>query len=142
MNMDARAYGQGETIRELLTDAHHEMKGDLVGLWSIVSHGRVVYRLEGGDLREFVLLYVATLIAHGGIVIDGARDGIRYHKRTDRYGTKAVEVAEAVVREWIAQGEPDPPSYEGIAFTLPDYLESEDNLRANNPFSGWPVPER
>ena len=99
MNMDVKAYGQGITMRETLAEAHHEMKGDLVGLWGIVSHGRVAFHLEGGDLREFVLLYVATLIAHGGIVIDGANDGIDYWRRTDRYGTKAVEVAEAVVRE-------------------------------------------
>lgn len=129
MNLDQED-DEGWTIRRALEHAHHELT-DLVGIWAIVSIGRDGYGLDGGDLREFVLLYVATLIAHGGIVIEGARDGVHYWKHATRYGKTPVEIAESVVREWIAQGEPDPPVYESIAFTVPDYLAEPQNLRAN-----------
>ncbi|PSC04533.1 hypothetical protein SLNSH_13640 [Alsobacter soli] len=107
----------------------------MVGLWGILSMGRVGYELTNGDLREFVALYVYTLIAHGGIVIEGADDGIHYWRAAPHYGEKPEDVAHAVTAEWIAQGEPDIPGYEGIAFALPSYLDSPENRR------DWPKPK-
>ena len=137
MNLETRYYGHGSTIAELLQTAHVEMDGDLCGLWSIVALGRYAYKLSGNDLREFVFTYILTLLTHDGVPIVGVGEGrvvgTRIWKKTERYGTEPVQIAEAVTEEWIRQGEIDLPSYEGVAFTLPDYLESEDNV--------WPEPD-
>jgi hypothetical protein len=132
MKMEARYYGHGSTIAELLQTAHVEMDGDLCGLWSIVAIGRYAYKLSDNDLREFVFTYILTLLTRDGVPIVGTKEarapGKRIWEKTDRYGTEPVDIAEAITEEWIRQGEADLPSYDGVAFTLPDYLESEDNI--------------
>jgi hypothetical protein len=80
-------------------------------------------------LREYVFLYVFALLSHGARVIDSANDGVHYWAPTDRYGEKPEEVAHAIVKEWIAQGEPDPPAWDSLAFALPEWIEGPDNLR-------------
>lgn len=117
-------------IRDLLARAHEELNEDYVGFWSIISSGRGSYLLSGADLREFAGLYVFNLISHGAIVIEPARDGVHWWKSVSRYGTTPEDIAKAVVAEWVEQGEPDLPSWEGLAFTIPEILAAEDNLLA------------
>lgn len=134
MNMLIKHPVFGDTVAECIANAHLRLDGDIVGLWHCISRGRVGYGFIGGDLREFVFLYVFTLLSHGGITIDGARDGVHYWAAVDRYGTKPEEIAHNVTAEWIDQGEPDPPPWESLAFALPDYLASPENRR------DWPKP--
>jgi hypothetical protein len=125
------------TIKDCFETAAGEMDGDLCGLWAIVARGRYGFRLKDNELREFVFTYILTLLTQDGVPIVGAGEGrvvgTRIWEQTSRYGTEPVETAEAITEEWIRQGEIDPPSYDGVAFTLPDYLESEDNI--------WPEPD-
>jgi hypothetical protein len=135
MNMQKIHSYHGSTIEETLSRAHHGIDGDLVGLWGIVSCGRVGFELSGGDLREFVFLYILSLTSHGAVTIGSAGDGVHCWRRIDRFGAKPEEVAGKVTEEWIDQGEPDPPAYEALAFALPSYLESPENRR------DWPLPD-
>src|SRR6476660_3052338 len=107
MNMNKNhRYGE-KTIAQELEVAHGYLPFGLTGLWEIVSTGRNGYELSDGDLREFVALYVYAIVAHGGVVIESAGDGIHYWRAAPRYGEKPEDVAQAVTAEWIAQGEPD-----------------------------------
>ena len=135
MNMN-KIHRTGElTIAQTLEVAHGYLRYGLTGLWEIVSTGRGGFELTDGDLREFVALYVYAIVAHGGIVIEGANDDVHYWRAAPRYGKKPEDVAQVVTAEWIAQGEPDIPGYEGIAFALPSYLDSHENRR------DWPKPK-
>jgi hypothetical protein len=132
MNMNKRHRGTGETIADWLAGAIDEMDGDICDIGEIVHAGRYGYEFDGNDLREFVFTCMLTLLEHGGLAIVPAQEpkavGNRIWEKTDRYGTNPVEIAENITAEWIDQGEIDLPGYQGVAFTLPDYLESLDNV--------------
>lgn len=129
MNIQQRDRDNGITIAEALTFAPDDLKSDVVGLWYIVSDGRTGYGLSGNELREFVFLYIFALASHGAVVVDGAEDGVHLWRAVDRYGSKAEDIAYAVTAEWIGSGEPNIRGWEGIAFALPTWLESEENLK-------------
>ena len=110
MNMNKKHDYLDTTVAETLASAHLSLNRGLIGLWGIVSSGRRGFRLEDGDLREYVFLYVFTLVANGAVIINSADDALHYHVRVDRYGFKPEEIAHNVTAEWIDQGEPNLPA--------------------------------
>ncbi len=80
-------------------------------------------------MREFVFLYVLALVSHGGVPVVPADDGVHYWMATDRYGFGPQKIAHAVTSEWIDQGSPKPPVWDGLAFALQGYLTSPVNRR-------------
>ena len=129
MNMDKRYDGYGSTVTEYLTLVPGNMRDDLWGIWGIISAGKAAYEFAGQDLREFIYLNVKVLIEAGGVPIESAKSPWRYYEHATRYGKTPEEIARNVVAEWVEQGEPEIHGYEGIAFAMPEYLESEDNRR-------------
>lgn len=117
------------TVRDYLENCLHRLDGDIVGLWLLVSTGRRGYGLKEGDLREFIILAIIQLLAHGAHVIDAARDPIILWEKTDRYGKKPEDIAFNIVKEWNDKGEPDIRGWDGIAFAKQEWLDSENNRR-------------
>jgi hypothetical protein len=117
------------TVGDYLRNCHYRLDDDLVGLWGLVGAGRSLYRLENGDLREFIILAIIQLLAHGAHVIDAARDPIILWEKTDRYGKKPEDIAFNIVKEWNDKGEPDIRGWDGIAFAKQEWLDSENNRR-------------
>jgi hypothetical protein len=132
MNMEKKGLYDDETVAQVLECAPNRMLDDICGIWVVISSGKEGFGFQGQELREFIYLYVKSLIEAGGIVIEGngpeERDKI--WSPATRYGVTPEDVARNVLNEWIAQGEPEVGSYEGIAFTMPDYIDSEDNSNA------------
>ena len=117
------------TVGDYLRNCHYRLDDDLVGLWGLVGAGRSLYRLENGDLREFIILAIIQLLAHGAHVIDAARDPIILWEKTDRYGKEPEDIAFNIVKEWNDKGEPDIRGWDGIAFAKQEWLDSENNRR-------------
>jgi hypothetical protein len=71
----------------------------------------------------------------GGVPMVPAKDGIHYWKATDQYGSEPEKIAHAITCEWIDQGSPNPPVWDGLAFALQSYLDGPENRR------DWPKPQ-
>lgn len=131
MNMEKTYAGSDYTIADRMNDAPNMLNLDLYGLWDVVATGREGYGLRDHELRDYVHLYVKTLVSAGGIVIEvGPADRDRFWVAAARYGSLPHEVADTILSEWVAFGEPSLPPYEGIAFARPAFVDSEDNSRA------------
>lgn len=117
------------TVGDYLQNCHYRLNDDIVGLWGLVGAGRRGYQLENEDLREFIILAIIQLLAHGAHVIDAANDPAILWRKTDRYGNEPGDIAFNIVKEWNARGEPDIRGWDGIAFATQEWLDSEDNRR-------------
>lgn len=129
LNLNKQSVRRESTVGEYLKNCHHELDGDLVGLWGLVGIGRRFYGLKDGDLREFIIYAIIQLFAHGAHVIDGSKDPAFLWEKTDRYGSDPEEAAFNIVKEWNAKGEPDIRGWDGIAFATQEWLDSSDNRR-------------
>jgi hypothetical protein len=129
--MEKKGLYDDETVAQVLECAPNRMLDDICGIWVVISSGKEGFGFQGQELREFIYLYVKNLIEAGGIVIHfGPASGDMVWIQAFEYGRSPEEIAQNVLDEWIAQGEPEVGFYEGIAFTMPDYIDSEDNSKA------------
>lgn len=112
----------GDTMSEYIAKVPNELLVDAVGLWQIVPYGRRGFGLEGDELVGYVRRNLHALLERGAKPVVGAVDGIHYWKVQGQYGTTPEEIADAVIREWLAAGgvDPDPG---GLWFALPDVYE-------------------
>jgi hypothetical protein len=132
MNMEKKSIFGDETVGQVLECAPRRMLDDISCIGGIISHGKVTFQFRGQELQEYVYLYIKTLIEAGGIVIaaDGPEERDQVWMPVARYGMTPEDIARNIVAEWVAQGEPDIDAFVGIAFTMPDYIDSDDNSKA------------
>jgi len=119
----------GFPISRYLQSAHKELDRDLTGLWNVVPAGRYGYELKDADLREFLVYAIIQLLEYGGKVIEQQGSTKVYWEETTRFGTAPEEIAFNIVKEWNAQGEPDPEVWQSVAFAKPEWLASDANER-------------
>jgi hypothetical protein len=118
MKLDARHKLYGHTIAEHIQTVPDELPVDAVGLWQIVPAGRYGFELSGDDLTEFVRRCVLALLGRGAKPVVGG-GGTEYDWILEpKYGEADEEVANAVVREWLATGAGDADPG-GLWFALP-----------------------
>lgn len=89
-----------------------------VGMWEIVSDGRMGFELEGEALTDFVRRCIHVLLEAGAKPVLGTNTPNVYELQT-QYGRTNTEIADAVIREWLAQGAPTPAPWTGLWFGLP-----------------------
>jgi hypothetical protein len=112
----------GTPVEEWIAAVPNELPIDAVGLWQIVPAGREGFGLSGEELIEFVRLNLLGLLESGAKPVIGAADGIHIWTLVP-YGDNAVEIADAIIEEWITSGlEPDGGD---IWFALPHIYESK-----------------
>jgi hypothetical protein len=93
-----------------------------VGFWQIVPEGRSGFGLAGADLDEFVRRTLLSLFARGAVPVRHVRESGRVWTWQKSYGASAEEMAEAIVREWVREGRPD-PDLGDLWFGLKDTLD-------------------
>jgi hypothetical protein len=129
LDLDKLSDSGESRLRDYFNEAHKELDRDLTGLWNIVPTGRYGYTLKDADLREFIVYAILQLLLYGGRVIEQQGSTRVYWEETQRFGTTPEEIALNVVKEWNAQGEPDPEVWQSIAFAKPEWLASDANER-------------
>lgn len=97
----------GDTVAEYLQFLPYEIDGDGEGLWQIVPAGRG-FDFAGADLAEFVRLSVMRLL-EVGVPVRHSYTGPTRWLEQKQYGSRANEIADAIVAEWQAAGAVNPP---------------------------------
>lgn len=118
------------TIGDEIRHCHEELDGDYVGFWSIAPIARIHFRLDERETREFIALYVFTLLSHGAVVIELSGDGVHCWRQTEEFGVSPEDVAKNLVERWATGNLPNDVDWSGVAFATPEYLSSDDNLIA------------
>ena len=129
LNLKKKSRSGVTTIERYLEKAHEELDFDLVGLWNLIPEGRETYGLKDAELREFLVYAIIQLLEYGGKVIEQQGSTNVYWEETTRFGTAPEKIALNIVKEWNAQGEPDPEVWESVAFAKPEWLASDANER-------------
>jgi hypothetical protein len=111
----------GIPLGEWIQHRVDELADDEVGFWQVVPEGRL-FGLTGASLDEFVRRTLMSLFAHGAVPVRHVPESGHVWTRQKSYGTTAEEMAEAIVREWIGEGRPD-PDLGGLWFGLKDTLD-------------------
>ena len=78
----------------------------------------MVFGLEGEALTDFVRRSIYALLEAGAKPVLGTNTPNVYELQP-QYGQTNTEIAEAVIREWLAQGAPSPAPWTGLWFGLP-----------------------
>jgi hypothetical protein len=113
-----KAYGT--PFAEWIEQIPYELDTDAIGLWQIVSDGRLGFGLEGSELVGFLRRALVGILGAGGRPVVGGGEGPHDWILERRYGTRSEDVIENVLREWIANGmrDEDPG---GLWFVLPEH---------------------
>jgi hypothetical protein len=98
----------------------NELPVDAVGLWQIVPDGRIGFGLEGQALADYVRRQVLVLLARGAVPVTGGRSQGHEWIVQRQYGTRPEEIADNVVREWLANGANEDDEFR-IWFALPEH---------------------
>jgi hypothetical protein len=118
MKLDARHKIFGHTIAEHIETVSDELPMDAVGLWQIVPAGRQGFGLKDSDLVEFVRSCIVALLEHGAKPVIGGGKTKNAWLLQPQYGESNLEIANAVITEWLAAGAGDcDPG--GLWFALP-----------------------
>jgi hypothetical protein len=112
----------GTPLSEWIQHRADELAHDEVGFWQIVPEGRNGFGLAGADLDEFVRRTLLSLFAKGAVPVRHVRESGRVWTWQKSYGASAEEMAEAIVREWVREGRPD-PDLGDLWFGLKDTLD-------------------
>lgn len=97
----------GHSLSDYILIVADELPVDAVGMWQIVPGGRRGFGLEGEALTDYVRRCIAELLSRGAIPVIGG-GGTPYHWIAQKqYGSKAEDIIENVVREWLGNGAKD-----------------------------------
>jgi hypothetical protein len=120
----------GTPIEEWIAMVPNELPIDAVGLWQIMAAGRGGFELSGTELVEFVRLVLLALFEKGAKPVTGATDGIHVWSLVP-YGETPSEMADAIIREWMASGRE--PDHGAVWFAIPEIYESKRLTTENRP---------
>ncbi|HRK69509.1 MAG TPA: hypothetical protein PKY73_18310 [Hyphomonas sp.] len=93
---------------EIITRMTRELDDYLVSLRWGLGAAEEHYGLHGEARDAFLRRYLIELVKAGGQPIEPADDGIHAWRIIQRYGTTPEEIADGMLAEWKAAGEPDP----------------------------------
>ena len=109
MKEERREKWHGKTVSEDVASMPDDLDRDAVGLWQIAPRGRYDFGLEGEELIDYVRRCIQALLEAGAVPVNHEPgSGYNWHYQP-QYGNSNAEIAEAVIREWLALG-----SNEGI----------------------------
>jgi hypothetical protein len=111
---------RGVPMSEWLEDMAGDLVDDAVGLWGLISEGRVGFGLEGEALVGYMRRQIAVLLARGGVpVLGGGPEGEHHWIVQRQYGTRPDQIVDNVIREWLERGAGEEgPGW--LWFTLPE----------------------
>ena len=111
----------GATISEYIADLCSEVQCDGVGLFLLIRTGRRGYGYEGEALLAFLRRVLTAMMEAGAHPVLGG-NGTEYSWLVQKqYGERPAEIAENVVRAWVAQGMPNDAWLSGwLWFTVED----------------------
>ena len=118
MDLSLRDNHYGETISKFISEFHYDLEDDGFGLSNCIGTGTSGYGFSGAELDVFLKLCIKAIVEQGGrptVHFDCITFDPRYE------GLSPDEIADGVVAEWHAKGEPDPDWYE-FWFMPPDVL--------------------
>jgi len=118
MDLSQRDFYDGETIAQYISEFHYHLEDDGIGLGRCIVNGRIGYGFSSDELDSFLKLCIKAIVEQGGrptVHLDCITFDPRYE------GLGPDEIADGVVVEWHAKGEPDPDWYE-FWFMRPDVL--------------------
>lgn len=122
-------YTVSEYIEGFIEEIRDGISDELVGLWDIVRSGRYRFGFAGTELHSFISESIKALISNGAMPTTKSADPLYMRMATERFGVTPDEIAKAVVKEWIDQGEPDIDDWTGVCFATKQYLLSLDNIK-------------
>ena len=118
MDLSQRSRNYNTTISDYLGGFHYDLDDDGIGLDRCIGIGRTGYGFSGAELDIFLKLCIRAIVEQGGRPTVHF-DCITFDPRYEGLGPD--EIADGVVAEWHAKGEPDPDWYE-FWFMRPDVL--------------------
>jgi hypothetical protein len=95
----------GTSAADWIARVPNELEVDAVGLWQIIPAGRHGFGFSGADLEQFTREALSELLARGALPVTG-QDGVWVIEH--RYGAKADEIIDNVVKKWLSEGMRDP----------------------------------
>lgn len=104
----------GIALSDWIARTPNELENDAVGLWQLVSVGRLSFDLAGPDLEDFVKRSIAALLSRGAMPVRAAEGG-RWQVQPE-YGSDPEEVINAVTHEWLSSKVD--PDEDGLWFAL------------------------
>jgi hypothetical protein len=106
-------------MSQWIEEAANELPYDAVGVWKIVPDGRMGFGLEGDALIDYVRRQITELVSRGAVPVRGGGQTEHFWIVQRQYGSRPEEIAENVMREWLARGatEEDPG---WLWFALPE----------------------
>jgi len=107
MNEEPRHRRYGTPLTEYIIQVANELPVDAVGMWQIVPSGRHGFGLEGAALTEYVRRCVVELLSRGAVPVVGGGQSEHEWIVQRQYGSRPEEIAENVLREWLANGAQD-----------------------------------
>jgi hypothetical protein len=81
---------------------------DAVGLWEIIPAGREGFGLEGPALDDFVRRSLLAHFAYGAFPVRHVPGDPNVWTIQTNYGETPEAMADAIIKEWNAQGRPNP----------------------------------
>jgi hypothetical protein len=118
MDLSQRSKTYNTTIADYLGGFHYDLEDDGASLSNCIGTGTSGYGFSGAELDIFLKLCIKAIVEQGGrptVHFDCITFDPRYE------GLSPDEIADGVVAEWHAKGEPDPDWYE-FWFMRPDVL--------------------
>ncbi len=124
----------GATISEYIAGKCFEAQCDGVAFAGILDQGRRGYGYEGEALLAFLRRVLTAMMEAGAHPVLGG-NGTEYSWLVQKqYGERPAEIAENVVRAWVAQGMPDDAWLSGwLWFTVEDNCEPHPGWKDGQP---------
>ena len=118
-----RYNGKGELVSEHFKFKANELPYETIGMWQMVSVGRVAYGLSGANLDEFLRRFILELMSRGAKPVRcvSVSPGHWMWVEQVQYGSSPLEVASALIADWHSLGSPD-PEWDWVRFALPDII--------------------
>jgi hypothetical protein len=123
MNSNLRYDGHGELIGEYFEFKANELPYETIGMWQMVSAGRLAYGLSGADLDEFLHRFIIVLLGRGAKPVRtiDVKSGVWMWAEQIQYGNTSVEIANSIIADWHSLGSPD-PEWDWVRFALPNIV--------------------
>lgn len=118
MTSEPRHTAYGSPMSEWIALTPGSLNDLPVGMWDIVYNGRDGFGLEDEPLKDFIRRSIYALVDAGAKPVVQREGSSKWYLQT-QYGSTKLEIADAVIQEWLRQGAPTPKVWTGLWFGLP-----------------------